>query len=103
MTEPCNRPQQFWNQETVDLANQTLDALQQITSACQKVSDVAIQTATATEQQSQVADDISQNLTLLSDQTKDNFHIAENNERQANIASGMASELTNSVSRFKLE
>jgi methyl-accepting chemotaxis protein len=88
---------------TVDLANQTLDALQQITSACQKVSDVAIQTATATEQQSQVADDISQNLTLLSDQTKDNFHIAENNERQANIASGMASELTNSVSRFKLE
>lgn len=24
MTEPCNRPQQYWNQETVDLANQLL-------------------------------------------------------------------------------
>lgn len=88
---------------TVSMSQQTLDALQNIAIACSKVGDVAAQTATATEEQSQVAQDISQNLTLLSDHTKANYEVARNNGNQANTTMGMATELSNSVSRFKLD
>ena len=87
---------------TVSLSQQTLDALENISQACDRVSEVAVQTATATEEQSQVAEDISTNLTVLSDETKESFEVAQSNGAQANDTMGLATELSNSVTRFKL-
>ena len=89
-------------ESTVALSQQTLASLEKISEACNNVSNVAAQTATATEQQSVVAEDISENLTVLSDQTQTNFNIAENNGNQANTTMALATELSNSVTRFKL-
>ena len=89
-------------ESTVALSQQTLESLEKISEACSNVANVAAQTATATEQQSVVAEDISENLTVLSDHTQDNFNIAENNGNQANTTMGLATELSNSVTRFKL-
>jgi methyl-accepting chemotaxis protein len=89
-------------ESTVALSQKTLESLEKISEACANVSNVAAQTATATEEQSVVAEDISENLTVLSDQTKANFNIAENNGNQANTTMALATELSNSVTRFKL-
>lgn len=90
------------SESTVALSKQTLESLEKISEACNNVSNVAAQTATATEQQSVVAEDISQNLTALSEQTQANFDIAQNNGNQANTTMALATELSNSVVRFKL-
>jgi methyl-accepting chemotaxis protein len=87
---------------TVNLSQQTLTALENIGQACGRLSEVAIQTATATEEQSQVAEDISSNLTVLSDETKESFEVAQSNGVQANDTMGLATELSDSVTRFKL-
>ena len=84
------------------MSQQTLESLEKISEACSNVANVAAQTATATEEQSVVAEDISENLTVLSDQTQANFNIAENNGNQANTTMALATELSNSVTRFKL-
>ena len=89
-------------ESTVALSQQTLESLEKISDACASVSNVAAQTATATEEQSVVAEDISENLTVLADQTQTNFNIAENNGNQANTTMALATELSNSVTRFKL-
>jgi len=89
-------------ESAVSLSKQTLESLEKISDACSNVSNVAAQTATATEEQSVVAEDISQNLTGLSDHTQANFDIAENNGNQANTTMALATELSNSVTRFKL-
>ncbi|WP_299267599.1 methyl-accepting chemotaxis protein [uncultured Psychrosphaera sp.] len=89
-------------ESTVALSQQTLESLEKISEACSNVANVAAQTATATEEQSVVAEDISENLTVLADQTQANFNIAENNGNQANTTMALATELSNSVTRFKL-
>ena len=89
-------------ESTVALSQQTLESLEKISEACSNVANVAAQTATATEEQSVVAEDISENLTVLADQTQNNFNIAENNGNQANTTMALATELSNSVTRFKL-
>lgn len=88
---------------TVELSQQTLDALDKIASASSRVSDAASQTATATEEQSQVAQDVSKNLTVLSDHTNSNFQVAEQNGEQATNTMGLATALSDSVTRFKLD
>ncbi|GHF97202.1 methyl-accepting chemotaxis protein [Thalassotalea marina] len=87
---------------TVELSQKTLEALEQITLASSRVSDVATQTATATEEQSQVAQDVSQNLTLLADQTQENMDEARHNGDTSKATSQLAYALANSVNRFKL-
>lgn len=89
-------------ESTVALSQLTLESLEKISDACANVSNVAAQTATATEEQSVVAEDISENLTVLADQAQTNFNIAENNGNQANTTMALATELSNSVTRFKL-
>lgn len=87
---------------TVELASGTLKALDEIASACQKVSDVAIQTATATEEQSQVANDISENLTKLSENTLVSFTVSKQNEEVSSQTYNDANNLSKLVTRFKL-
>ena len=87
---------------TVELSDKTLGALEKISEAASKVSDVAIQTATATEQQGVVAQDISENLNTMSTHTQENLLIAEKNSEQATETKQSAQKLSDTVSRFKL-
>ncbi len=89
-------------QTSVELSQQTLEALEKITDASTRVADVAAQTATATEEQSQVAHDVSENLTVMSDHTKTNHDISEQNSTLAESTMSRATALSNSVTRFKL-
>ncbi|MDT0603692.1 methyl-accepting chemotaxis protein [Thalassotalea castellviae] len=88
---------------SVELSQKTLEALEKISEASNRVSDVAAQTATATEEQSQVSDDVSKNLTVMSDQTKVNHEVAGKNSYASETTMQLATALSNSVTRFKLE
>ncbi|WP_111978988.1 methyl-accepting chemotaxis protein [Algibacillus agarilyticus] len=88
---------------TAEKAKQALVSLNNITKACSNVSEMAAQTATATEEQAQVAQDISQNLTTLAGHTQDNFDVAIDNGTQANNTMALAQRLASSVERFKLD
>lgn len=88
---------------SVELSQKTLEALEKISEASNRVSDVAAQTATATEEQSQVSDDVSKNLTVMSDQTKVNHEVAGKNSNASETTMQLATALSNSVTRFKLE
>ncbi|ESP92576.1 methyl-accepting chemotaxis protein [Pseudoalteromonas luteoviolacea] len=87
---------------TVDCSSQTLESLGKIASASQRVSDVAVQTATATEQQSKVTDDISGNLTQMFQGTRLNFDTAVENEEVADKTMASAKRLSQAVGGFKL-
>ena len=89
-------------QVSVELSEQTLQALDKIQAASNRVADVAAQTATATEEQSQVADDLSKNLTVMSDQTKANFDVSHENSQLAESTMKLATTLSDSVTRFRL-
>jgi len=90
-------------QSTVELSQKTLTALDAISSAAVRVADVAAQTASATEQQSQVAEDVSKNLTILSDHTRNNHECAQENGTMASSTMEHATTLSDSVTRFKLD
>ena len=87
---------------SVDLSHKTLEALEKITEASKLVSDVAAQTATATEEQKQVSEDVSKNLTIMSDQTRANHDVSENNVKASESTMHLATDLSNTVTRFKL-
>lgn len=89
-------------QGSVELSQQTLAALEKIAEASSRVSDVALQTATATEEQSQVADEISQNLTVMAEHTQENYDVARENGELAAGTMESAHKLSDSVTRFKL-
>ncbi|GHE96116.1 methyl-accepting chemotaxis protein [Thalassotalea profundi] len=89
-------------QSSVDLSEKTLDAFAKIATASQNVIEASSQTATATEEQSQVAEDVSRNITELSDQTSSNYQMAKDNGSDATAILSLAQDLNNSVSRFKL-
>ncbi|ATC95592.1 methyl-accepting chemotaxis protein [Pseudoalteromonas tunicata] len=89
-------------QTSVELSKQTLNALDKISAASHRLATTASQTAEATDEQSKVAADISQNLSLLCDQTNENLQVAELNSKHAQSTSQLANTLTSSVARFKL-
>lgn len=90
------------SQSTVALSQKTLEALEKINQASSKVADVAVQTATATEEQSQVADEISNNLNVLAQHTQENYEVAESNGALAEKTMVSVKVLSDSVTRFKL-
>ena len=55
------------------------------------------------EQQSQVSEDVSKNLTILSDHTRGNHQSSQNNEEMANSTMELATTLSDSLTRFKLD
>ncbi|MDO6427661.1 HAMP domain-containing methyl-accepting chemotaxis protein [Thalassotalea sp. 1_MG-2023] len=90
-------------QTGVALSDKTLEAFEKISIASNHVIDASSQTATATEEQSQVAEDVSKNITLLADQTTANHQMARNNGNDAMNILSLAHELNGSVSSFKLD
>ncbi len=88
---------------SVELSNQTLEALDKINQAADRVSSVASQTAAATHEQSQVAEDVSKNLTIMADHTKLNYEVSQSNGVLSADVMALATQLSNSVTRFKLD
>ncbi|MDV5389056.1 methyl-accepting chemotaxis protein [Shewanella xiamenensis] len=87
---------------TVTLASQTQDALDQILNSTSKVSEMSTQTATATEEQTHVTEEINRNLTELSDKKRYcNMVIQETQQIVVNTRA-ICSNLQKEVSRFKV-
>jgi len=88
--------------EGVTLAKQTLDGLNEISQATGRVLDMATQTATASEQQSVVANEVRGGLDSLTQSSRANVSTSNNNGQLAQDTKDFAHSLSASVSHFKL-
>ncbi|TYK66869.1 methyl-accepting chemotaxis protein [Colwellia echini] len=87
---------------TVELSKETESSLQRILSSVITVSDMSIQTATATEEQTAVTDDINRNLHSLNEQiilTKD---ISTDTNDASSQIQQLAKNIEDGVGRFKV-
>jgi len=87
---------------TVQLAEQTLEALNQILDSTSRVSEVSTATATSTEEQSHVTEDINRNLSELTDKTRINLENATASLADAKLALEQAGSLNQQLQRFKV-
>jgi methyl-accepting chemotaxis protein len=88
--------------EAVESFTQTNDVLNSMQESSVKVNDMAMQTAQATEEQTAVADEISQNLSDLNDQTQQGGGLASSTQEVANRMNQLTDELNHLVNRFKV-
>ncbi|MDO6636901.1 methyl-accepting chemotaxis protein [Pseudoalteromonas carrageenovora] len=88
--------------DAVGSFSQTNDVLNAMQSSSTKVNDMAMQTAQATEEQTTVADEISQNLSSLNDQTLEGGSLARTTEDVSKKMEQLTDELNHLVHRFKV-
>ncbi|ALQ09508.1 methyl-accepting chemotaxis protein [Pseudoalteromonas fuliginea] len=88
--------------DAVGSFTQTNDVLNAMQSSSTKVNDMAMQTAQATEEQTTVADEISQNLSSLNDQTVEGVALARTTEDVSKKMEQLTDELNRLVHRFKV-
>lgn len=88
--------------DAVGSFSETNDILNAMQDSSTKVSDMATQTAQATEEQTTVADDISHNLSSLNEQTVEGGVQAHATEDVANKMAQLTDELNRLVNRFKV-
>ena len=88
--------------EAVESFTQTNDILNSMQESSVKVNDMAMQTAQATEEQTAVADEISQNLSDLNDQTQHGGGLASSTQEVAYRMNQLTDELNQLVNRFKV-
>lgn len=87
---------------TVGLASQTQESLDEILMSTSKVSDMSSQTATATEQQTHVTEEINRNLTELSDKTRYCNQVIQETQQVVVNTRNICHNLHKEVSRFKV-
>ncbi len=87
---------------TMSLAQQASLLLNEIGEATQRVSDMSSQTATATEQQSAVTEDINKSLTLIDQQTRENREVIEASKQKTALAKQVSDKLNEEMARFKV-
>ena len=88
---------------SVEKSESTNTALDSIIDAAKRVSDAATQIATSTEEQSHVAEDVNNNLVVLSDLGKTSFEHSSSNKQRASDVTEVTEQLSASVTRFKLD
>ncbi|MEF1289675.1 methyl-accepting chemotaxis protein [Vibrio sp. M260118] len=86
----------------VDLSDDTQKLFSEIRSSTNEVSNMAIQIATATEEQSSVAEEINNNLTSLTDQNRQSVGISAALNEVARVVSMAADKLDQDVRQFKV-
>jgi methyl-accepting chemotaxis protein len=86
----------------VRLANETGEALAKIVDGVQSVTDMVNQIATATEEQSATADEISRSMDSISDVAKTNVNAIGEVSSATGETSRLASELKELVGNFKI-
>ncbi|AJQ92769.1 methyl-accepting chemotaxis protein [Gynuella sunshinyii] len=89
-------------QSTVELSANASSALDSIIQATIKVRDMSAQTATATEEQSHVAEDINTNLVTLSDLTKETTQLSNTVNESVEVMQKYSQQLMQQVGRFKV-
>lgn len=87
---------------TVSLTAQTQNALDEILSSTSRVSDMSSQTATATEEQTHVSEEINRNLTELSDKTFHCHDVIDETQKIVQTTQAICNSLQHEVSRFKV-
>ena len=87
---------------TVSLTAQTQNALDEILSSTSRVSDMSSQTATATEEQTHVSEEINRNLTELSDKTLHCHDVIDETQKIVQTTQAICNSLQHEVSRFKV-
>ena len=88
--------------EGVALAKQTLTGLDEISLATIRVLEIATKTATASEQQSSVANELRDGLDSLTQSSRANVSTSDHNGELAMQTKQFANSLSESVSHFKL-
>lgn len=86
---------------SVTTANEAGLSLEEITSSMTRVREMAIQVATATEEQSQVAEEMNQNLLTIANLSGETNQAANNVASNSEQLTSLAAELTGQLSRFK--
>ncbi|MDG6099506.1 methyl-accepting chemotaxis protein [Alteromonas sp. ZYF713] len=89
-------------EEVVSAAQNLETLLTSIASGIQHINDVNMQVATATEEQTQVIEDINQNIQQISTNSDDNLHAARQMVAVSNQLDSLAAELNEQVNRFTL-
>ncbi|KFZ38460.1 hypothetical protein HR45_03220 [Shewanella mangrovi] len=88
--------------ESVALGEETQSALQQILHSTERVNDMAVQTASATDQQANVTEDISRNLVDLADKSQQTIATVDTSRQSISAAANLGHELKLVVSKFKV-
>ena len=78
------------------------DALMDITSSVNRISEMNVQIATATEEQSAVAEEINRNVTGITDVSQRTASAAEQTARASEELSGLANELQETTRQFRV-
>ncbi|WP_296053575.1 methyl-accepting chemotaxis protein [uncultured Alteromonas sp.] len=89
-------------EEVVSAAQNLETLLTSIASGIQHINDVNMQVATATEEQTQVIEDINQNIQQISTNSDDNLQAARQMVAVSDQLDSLAAELTDQVNRFTL-
>lgn len=88
--------------DTVEKANSAHDALQKVLLSINNIMDMNSLIATATEEQNQVGQDISQRIVVISDHSVKSAELASDNRLGGQQLNDKANELVNLVGRFKV-
>lgn len=88
--------------QSVDDAERTGQALAQIRSAIHQINDMNVQVATASEEQSTVAEDINKNIVSISELAYSTAHESAEIASSSEQLSSLAAELQQVVRRFKV-
>jgi len=89
-------------EEVVSAAQNLESLLTSVASGIQHINDVNMQVATATEEQTQVIEDINQNIQQISTNSDDNLHAARQMVAVSDQLDSLAAELNEQVNRFTL-
>ena len=88
---------------TVDFSKETEASLEKILNSITTVNDMSIQTATATEEQTAVTEDINRNLHALNEQIITTKEISTDTYNESNQIQKLAKNIEGGVGRFKVK
>ena len=87
---------------SVSQADSAETKINQIMADMQLIMDTSTQIAAAVEQQSQVSDEIGQNVTSISDITQTNSAVAHENAQAANAVANQAASLDEAIAEYRV-
>ncbi|NVK71998.1 methyl-accepting chemotaxis protein [Marinomonas sp. CT5] len=85
---------------SVSLSRKTMESIAVVKNSAGRIYDFTAQTASATEQQSKVTDEINENLSSLADMSKDVMEISKRISSSVHQTLSNSDELANQVKRF---
>jgi len=89
-------------EEAVTRAHGGTDALHNITEAIARIDDMTAQIASASEEQSAVAEEINRSITAISDSARDTVTASEESSHAGESMAKLASDLSSIVGQFKI-